>query len=106
MIIPAIALVLGLGAGAVQLGAIEVRLTDAAADAARLVGRGDPAGAAAARIAGARPGATMEVEHEGPVVCVTAHARVGLGPLADAFELEATGCALDDVSSVATGGSR
>ncbi|MGD8168305.1 TadE family type IV pilus minor pilin [Herbiconiux sp. P16] len=95
MILPAVAVVLALGVGVVQLGSVRVALTDAAADAARILGRGDSEGAAASRVAQAQRGARMSVDHLGPVVCVTARAEVspGLGAL---FSFEGRGCALDD----------
>ena len=39
LVLPAVVLMLVLGLGVAQLGAIQVRLADAAADAARMVGR-------------------------------------------------------------------
>lgn len=101
MILPAVALVLALGVGAVQLGAVQVRLTDAAADAARILGRGDPPAVAVDRISSAEPGATMSVSHRGVLVCVSARASAGTSLLGALFDFEATGCALDDTTPAA-----
>ncbi|MFB2586890.1 TadE family type IV pilus minor pilin [Herbiconiux liukaitaii] len=98
MVLPALALVLGVGVVAAQGGVVQVRLADAAADAARMIGRGE-AGGAEARVATAHPGASMSVDREGPLVCVTASASPSLGGgLAVAIELSATGCAVDDTT--------
>ena len=99
MILPAIALILAIGVGVVQLGALQVRLTDAAADAARMLGRGDPAGSASARVAQAQAGASMSVSHPGALVCVTARASAGSDVLGALFDFSGTGCALDDTQT-------
>ena len=70
-----------------------MRLQDAAADAARLVARGEAEGRAGAVVAGAVTGAGAHIERRGDLVCVTASAAVraaGLLPLT----LRATSCAL------------
>ncbi|MCS5716724.1 hypothetical protein N1027_01080 [Herbiconiux sp. CPCC 205763] len=98
MILPAVAVVLALAVGVVQLGAVRVALTDAAADAARILGRGDSESLAASRVARAQPGAQMSVEHLGSVVCVTARAEVSPGLLGALFSFDGRGCALDDTT--------
>ncbi|WP_291041938.1 TadE family type IV pilus minor pilin [Herbiconiux sp.] len=97
MILPALALIIALGVSAAQCGVVQVQLADAAADAARMIGRGDSAGSAAARVQAAQGGARMSVQRDGVLVCVTASA-VPAGGVASTFTLEltATGCALDD----------
>ncbi|GAA1750586.1 TadE family type IV pilus minor pilin [Agromyces humatus] len=90
--LPAIALVLAACLGSVQLAAQQVRLTDAAADAARALGRGESAGEAAAiadRVAG---GAVLQVSVDEPFVCATLTAS-GSGVLA-AVPLRAESCAV------------
>lgn len=90
--LPAIALVLAACLASVQLVAQQVRLTDAAADAARALGRGEStaeAGAIADRVSG---GAALAVAEEGVFVCVTLLASGG-GLLA-AIELTAESCAV------------
>ncbi|MET0780280.1 MAG: TadE family type IV pilus minor pilin [Microbacterium sp.] len=89
--LPAVAVVLLLGAGALGACAQQVRLQDAAADAARLVGRGEPDGRASAIVASAVAGAGVAIDRRGDLVCVTASApawRVVPVPLS------ATSCAL------------
>lgn len=97
MVLPALAIVLALGATAAQCGVVEMRLADAAADAARMIGRGESAARAAARIDTAQAGASMSVTRDGALVCVTASA-VPPGGFAStlSLELSALGCALDD----------
>jgi len=89
--LPAVVLVLLLGVGALGASARHVRLQDAAADAARLAARGEPAGRVAAIVADAAPGAVGAIERRGELVCVTASAAAGV---ALPFTLTATSCAL------------
>lgn len=86
--LPAIVLVLLLGAGMLAAGARHVRLQDAAADAARLAARGEP-GRAGEVIAAAVPGARVTIEPRGDLVCAVAAMPAMLG-----VEVRATGCAL------------
>lgn len=97
MILPALAVVIALGMAAVQCGVVQMRLADAAADAARMIGRGEGVESAAARVGVAESGSSMSVGRDGMLVCVTASA-VPTGGIASTFaiELSATGCALDD----------
>lgn len=85
--LPAVAVVLLLGAGALSACALQVRLQDAAADAARLAARGDPPDRASVTA----PGASIGISHDGDLVCatVTASPALPIGPL------HATSCALD-----------
>ncbi|MCX6502734.1 MAG: hypothetical protein NT132_10100 [Microbacterium sp.] len=76
--LPAVVLVIALGAAALSAGARQVRLQDAAADAARLLARGDDDGRAQAVIGAAVTDAAMSVDHPGDLVCVTATAPAGL----------------------------
>lgn len=87
---PAVALVLLLGAGALAAGSTHVRLQDAAADAARLVARGEPDATARSIVAAAVPAAATAIEHSGDLVCVSATARTALAGLT----LSARSCAL------------
>ncbi|WP_345803419.1 TadE family type IV pilus minor pilin [Microbacterium sp. AZCO] len=88
--LPAVALVLLLGGGALAAGARHVRLQDAAADAARLIARDEPESAAAAVVARAVAGASAAVDRTGELVCVTASAPAGVV----AITLTARSCAL------------
>jgi Flp pilus assembly protein TadG len=96
IVLPAVVALLALGVGVAQVGAVPVRLADAAADAARMIGRGDAAGDAAARVAAAQDGAVMEVSRSGSLVCVTVRASASSGGLGSLFAFEGRGCALDD----------
>jgi Flp pilus assembly protein TadG len=90
--LPAVVLVLVLGAGALSAGARHVRLQDAAADAARLVARGESHARASTAVTGSVAEAAIEVAREGDLVCVTASApAIGAVPVM----LNATSCALD-----------
>lgn len=87
--LPAIVLVLALGLGALAAGATAVRLQQAAAESARLFGRGDDE---RARAVVADVGATVSVEREDSLVCVEASAPISAAvPLGS---LTARSCAL------------
>ncbi len=90
--LPAVGLVLLLGAGALGACAQQVRLQDAAADAARLAARGEDAARAEGAVAAAVPGATTAIDRRGDLVCVVAAARM---PIVLPLTLQATSCALD-----------
>lgn len=90
VVLPAIVLVLLLGVGALGAGARQVRLQDAAADAARLVARGEDPGRAHAVVGSA--GGTADIEPRGDLVCVTA--RAPSVPALPLPPLSATSCAL------------
>ena len=87
--LPAVVLVLMLGAGALGVASHQVRLQDATADAARLAARGEPDARVRATIEGATPGARAGITHRHDLVCVTAAASAPL-----AFTVSATSCAL------------
>lgn len=93
---PAVLGVLALLLGGVQLSALQVRAQDAAADAARGLGRGDSASAVASRLATQVPGATLRDWADGELRCVRVDVAP-VGPVA-ALGLTAAGeaCALDD----------
>ena len=91
--LPAIAVVLATCLAAVVLVAQQVRLTDAAADAARALGRGESDSSAvsiAHRVSGV--GAGLTSWHEDPFVCVALSAP-GAG-LLSGVTLRAESCAL------------
>jgi Flp pilus assembly protein TadG len=87
--LPAVAVVLVLGVGALSAASGQVRLQDAAADAARLRARGESAERAHAAVAAAVGGASVDIAPRGDLVCVTASATSMLG-----LRISATGCAL------------
>lgn len=91
--LPAVALVLAVCLAAVMLVAQQVRLTDAAADAARALGRGESSASAqaiAARVAGS--GVSLASVVDEAFVCATL--RVPGGGLLHAIELSASSCAV------------
>ncbi len=92
VVLPAVALVLLLTVGALGASARQVRLQDAAADAARLVARDEPADRAQTAVAAAVSGASASIAYRGDLVCVTATAATGV-PLLP-LRLEASSCAL------------
>ena len=87
--LPALAVVVVLGAGILAAGARQVRLQDAVADAARLAARGESADRVVALVAAVAPGASATVTSTDDLVCVTGAVRAGI-PLT----LTATSCAL------------
>lgn len=90
VVLPAVVLVVLVGVAALGAGARVVRLQDAAADAARLVARGEAVERAYSVVAAA--GGSARVETRGDLVCVVASAPVPLAlPIP---ELSATSCAL------------
>lgn len=102
--LPAALVCLAVGIGAVQAGGQQLRLIDAAAVDARLLGRGDPP-----RAGDQGPGGDRRaVERVGGMVCVTMTARsvvVGLG--AAGLRISGRACALDemlDAPDAPTGG--
>jgi Flp pilus assembly protein TadG len=90
--LPAVALVLLRGAGTLGACARQVRLQDAAADAARLAARAEAESRAVAVVSHAVSGAVAAIERRGDLVCVHAEA-----PAVDAVPivLSVTSCALD-----------
>ncbi|WP_411722000.1 TadE family type IV pilus minor pilin [Mycetocola sp.] len=93
--IPVVVLVLACCLGAIQVASQQVRLTDAAADAARTLARGDPPGVAAARVQRVASSAAMSTSTSGDFVCVQLSAPAGFGPAALAgLQVRASGCAL------------
>lgn len=90
--LPAVALVLLLGAGALGACARQVELQDAVADAARVLARGEDEGRAHSIVATAISDAAVSVDRRGDLVCATA---IAAAPGALSFTLRATSCALD-----------
>jgi len=91
--LPAVILTLLLGAGALGAASRQVSLQDAAADAARLLGRGEGADAASGVVAAAVPGAGLSSRSEGDLVCVTASVDIAIGGLIT-LPMRASSCAL------------
>ena len=98
--LPAVLLVLATVLGGVQLGTLQLRLQDAATDAARSIGRGDLGPGVASGIARQAPSAAWSVTRPAGLVCV--HLVASAAPPAGALGLSATAtsCALDETSAV------
>jgi len=79
--LPAVLLVLGMVLGGIQLGSLRVRLQDAAADAARSLGRGDSESVVQSRLSRQLPGARWSSTRSGTLVCAQLEASAG-GPAA------------------------
>lgn len=67
--LPAVLLVFLVLMSGIQVGALAVRLSDAAADAARGLARGDSSAAVSERLAVQVPGASLQHRAEGELVC-------------------------------------
>lgn len=90
VVLPAIVLVVLLGVGALGAAGRQIRLQDAAADAARLIARGESSDRAHGVVSAV--GGSAVIEPRGDLVCVIASAPVPLAlPLPD---LTASSCAL------------
>ena len=95
-VIPAVILILAFGLTSLQLAGQQVRLQDAAADAARILGRGDSQALAAEVARMAAAGARITTTRPSGLVCVTLAAPAP-SPVGTALglELSARSCALD-----------
>ncbi len=92
VVLPAVVVVLVLGATVLGACARQVRLQDAAADAARLVARGESDARALSAVTAAVGGATVVIGHRDDLVCVEASAPAGV-PV-PVPRLRASSCAL------------
>jgi Flp pilus assembly protein TadG len=91
---PAVLMVLAALLGGVQVVALQLRATDAAADAARSLGRGDSVGEVTARLARQITGGRLRRSSHGDLVCATVTA-VPPGPMARwGIRVSGSGCAL------------
>ena len=90
--LPAVVAVIALAIGALMCGAVRVSLQDGAADAARLLARGESAGRAQSAVSAVVDGARMSSAEQGDLICVTASATASAGPIS--VPLEARSCAL------------
>ncbi|WP_460567284.1 TadE family type IV pilus minor pilin [Humibacter soli] len=103
-VVPALLLVLAFCLGAVQVVVQQSRLTDAAADGARAIARGDGVSTADANVRGAVGSASVAVDRAGDYVCVTASQQAA-GPAAlTGLSVSGKGCALGDDETGASGG--
>ncbi len=93
---PAVLGILALLLGGVQVAGLQVRAQDAAADAARGLGRGDSAAAVATRLELQVPGASLGHWADGDLRCVLIEVAPA-GPVAVlGLRARAGACALDD----------
>ena len=94
-VLPGVLVVLGCCLGAVQVVGQQVRMTDAAADAARSLARGDGADHAAGLVHRSVGGVGFATERQGEFVCANLSAPAAFAPFA-AFGLTvaAGSCAL------------
>lgn len=90
-VIPAVMLVLACCIWALQASALQVRVTDAAADAARTLARGDSASLARSRVSVLVDGAHLSSSRSGEFLCATVTSRAPVLPLT----VRARSCALD-----------
>jgi Flp pilus assembly protein TadG len=91
--LPVVVLVLGACLGGLGIATAQLRAHDAAADAARLLGRGEPLARAEALVARTAPGGRLTIARADELVCatVTVEQRLLLVPIAVA----GSSCALD-----------
>jgi hypothetical protein len=89
----AVLLVLGMVLGGIQLGALQVRLQDAASDAARSLGRGDSAASLAARLSRQVPGAHWSSTRSATLVCAHLEASAAGAAALLGLTVSATSCA-------------
>jgi hypothetical protein len=92
---PAVLLVLAAALAGVGVTTLQVRAQDAAADAARILGRGEAGGSVAAHLGAQLPGAAWSSSERDGLVCVRVTVAGG-GPAAMFGTIGASGCALDD----------
>ncbi len=89
IVLPAVIIVLGVCLAAIQLAGHQVRVVDAAAIAARSLGRGETTAVAAATVSRLIPGASLSRRSQGGLECATVSTTVPGG-----IALRATSCAL------------
>ncbi|AMB59385.1 TadE family type IV pilus minor pilin [Microterricola viridarii] len=94
VVMPALFLVLALCLGAVNLVGQQLRLSDAAADAARAAGRGDDAARVRALVARAVPGAALGLATRGEFVCADLSSQTAFGLGGFGVRMTASSCAL------------
>lgn len=93
--IPAVVVVLACCVGGIQAASQQVRLTDAAADAARSLARGDPIDVATSRAQAVAGEASLSTSQSGDFVCVTLTAMAGFPAAASlGLTVQSSGCAL------------
>jgi len=95
IILPAVVLVLAFCLVGVQVAGQQVRLQDAAADAARILGRGEGVAEAQAFVTAAMPGAQLTAETRNSAVCVFLQLPIAVpGASVLALTTKVSSCAL------------
>jgi len=94
--LPVVVLMIGVVLGCGAVGAQLVRVQDAAADVARLLGRGDTTADALAFSERAVPAGALTVERRDGLVCVQLRAPARVMLTLPVVQLHGTACALDD----------
>jgi hypothetical protein len=92
---PAVLLVLAAALSGIGVAALEVRAQDAAADAARILGRGESGASVAGHLGAQLPEASWSSSGRDGMVCVRVSVT-GAGPEAVFGQVGATSCALDE----------
>ncbi|HOA86876.1 MAG: hypothetical protein GX871_08395 [Microbacteriaceae bacterium] len=94
--LPAVIVLLAVVLGSAGVGAQHVRAQDAAADAARLLGRGESDARALALVRRSLPGARLEAARADGLVCATVRAPARVVLALPLVEVHGASCALDD----------
>lgn len=95
--LPAVVLVLATCLATLRIGVEQLRLGDAAAAAARVVGGGEPEAAAHDVVRALSSGEIVSIAREPPLVCVTATTSIRIGFL-NLPPLHERACALTDAA--------
>jgi phage tail sheath gpL-like len=91
---PAVLLVLAMTLGGLQVAGLQLRVQDAAADAARSWGRGDSAASVSARVGSQLPAAAVTRTAREDLVCATVSASPSGLAARFGIRVSATGCAM------------
>lgn len=94
--LPTVVLMMGVVLGCAAVGSQQIRVQDTAADAARLLGRGEAEADALAFVARSVPAATLSVERNDGLVCVQLRAPVRVILPLPVVQVRGVACALDD----------
>lgn len=94
--LPAVVLMIGLVLGCAGVGAQQVRVQDAAADVARLLGRGEPEVEALAVAQRAVAEVGLAIERSAGLVCVQLHAPARVIVALPVVQVRGEACALDE----------
>lgn len=94
--LPAVVVLLAIVLGSAGVAGQHVQAQDAAADAARLLGRGEAPGTALALAQRLVAGATLDIARADALVCVTLRAPARVILSLPIIEVRGRACALDD----------